>query len=299
MNEPSPTKKKNIVVSAGKYFGEKVADYIIGTFIAAAAITALTFSAVYQEEVKTILSKNWRDILFVAGGFVAGGSVAGVGAALLLRRSPPRQEVVDLWEDLTPVTGLTKFEERNQNSPYMPSQILARPSIASLSVMANGCSKWTRLVPAAEARNKFKRMVDQNRPIQFLASCPIHLSKTGDPAKIAKAIKNAKSLLLLKGIREETGASTASFGIRTYKHTATIRLIIIDGKECVVGHYKEGGDGDSLLTPLLIFECNDEKEWGFGHAFFRLFNSEWHRSSEPTTEEWKEIDVLASQGVSL
>lgn len=208
------------------------------------------------------------------------------------------------WRGLTETTDLSSFTEENKNSRYMPEEILKRNGIRDLAVMGNGCSKWTMYVARQLAITQFSNIRRANSgAIRFLACCPKALSeREGTPSDLAwmkqKAAHNAKSLLQLRDFKRSTEAQGGRFEIRTYKHLATLRLIIINEQQCIVGHYKEDGTGQSFDTPLMVFECVNKKGWGFGHAFRRLFEHEWYRSKEPTEEEWKTMEVLASQLVS-
>jgi hypothetical protein len=199
------------------------------------------------------------------------------------------------WQNIYKDTGLVGFEKKNESSAYMPSQIFERKNVKSLSVMGNGCSKWTRDVPDSKATPKLKQIREKG-PIRFLASCPVKLMKD-HPNRATKAKSNAESLLKLLDYKEQTRNASYPFEIRTYKHLATLRLIILNDAECIVGHYKEEAEGDSRETPLLIFDCKDDDEWGFGHAFQRLFNSEWNRAKEPTSDEWEFMKRLKDKGV--
>ena len=199
------------------------------------------------------------------------------------------------WSELTDVTDLTNFEVENELSPYMPQEILQREAITKLWVMGNGCGKWSRKVTAAVLHAKVKIIRSRgDGEIRFLASCPLELYKTGDEAKKIKAIDNADSLMRLRQLGRQTGGLGGNFQIKTYKHTATLRLILLNDADCIVGHYQEDGIADSLKSPLLVFRRTSENEWGFGHAFHRLFVSEWHRATEPDPGEWTEIEKLAS-----
>jgi hypothetical protein len=228
------------------------------------------------------------------GGWIAAviaisGSALGMAIYAVWRLLPLRG-----WLELTQTTDLVGFERANKDSPYMPSKILEREEITHLWVMGNGCSKWTKLVPHRTAVAKFKQIRRGGGKIRFLASCPVKLNNTGDQAKREKAKKNADSLLVLRKFKSETDSAGGTFEIRTYKHTATLRLIIVDEEECIVGHYTESGIDDSLDTPLLIFSRTNDNPWGFGHAFHRLFDSEWHRAGEPTADEWTQMEQLRS-----
>jgi hypothetical protein len=198
------------------------------------------------------------------------------------------------WRELTETTDLTAFEKANEYSPYMPEKIFERQVITKLWVMGNGCGKWSRKVAASTARAKVREIRGKfGGEIRFLASCPVVLSESDDEAKKIKARLNADSLLRLKQLGEQTGGLGEKFSIRTYKHLATLRLIILNDADCIVGHYKEDGLGNSLETPLMIFRRTNENEWGFGHAFHRLFDHEWRRAKEPTPDEWKKMEQLA------
>jgi hypothetical protein len=197
------------------------------------------------------------------------------------------------WDDLSNITDLTGFEKINKQSAYMPDKILEQQNISSLLVMGNGCSKWTRQPKKdAEIIDAFIRIRRGNGTIRFMASCPIHLSERDHEPNINKERKNAASLLKLREFKDRSKAAGGKFEIRTYKHVATLRLIILNETECIVGHYQEDGNGDSFDTPLLIFHHNHENKWGFGSAFKRMFESEWHRALEPTEDEWRKMMQL-------
>lgn len=200
------------------------------------------------------------------------------------------------WEKLTETTDLIGFAEKNSQSEYMPAKIFERAVVRDLAVMGNGCGKWARSISNAVAREKFRAIQAARGRVRFLASCPIYLSGTGESEKIEKAKKNAKSLLILKEFRDSIVAAGGNFEIKTYKHLATLRLIILDKNECIVGHYQEDGVGESLDTPLLVFKGDEANEWGFKHAFVRLFDSEWHRAVEPTDDEWEAISNISNGG---
>src|SRR4029077_16899949 len=102
------------------------------------------------------------------------------------------------WAELTETTDLTGFEKINRESVFMPIRILDRQNITVLQVLGNGCSKWTMQVGEATAIDSFKRIRQGGGRIQFLASCPIHLSKEPDESKRIKAKRNASSLLKLR-----------------------------------------------------------------------------------------------------
>jgi hypothetical protein len=174
----------------------------------------------------------------------------------------------------------------------MPNKILERDNINFLQVFGNGCSKWTMKVGEATAIDSFKQIRRGGGTVQFLASCPIYLSEISDESKRLKAKKNATSLLKLRDFAERTKSAGGKFTIKTYKHVATLRLIILNETDCILGHYQEDGDGDSLDTPLLLFHHNHENKWGFGSAFKRMFESEWHRATEPTVEDWEKMKQL-------
>jgi hypothetical protein len=198
------------------------------------------------------------------------------------------------WGELTDTTDLTDFEKANEFSPYMPDKIFEREIITKLWVMGNGCGKWSRTVAANIARAKLREIrAKTGGEIRFLASCPIVLSESGDDAKRKKAYLNADSLVRLRKLAEQTGGLSEKFEIRTYEHTATLRLIILNDADCILGHYQEDGLGNSLETPLLIFRRVNKNEWGFGHAFHRLFDHEWRRAKVPSADDWKLIDQLA------
>lgn len=201
------------------------------------------------------------------------------------------------WSELTDVTDLTDFERANEDSPYMPTGIFEHEIITKLWVMGNGCGKWTRKVAPNTARTKLKEIrAKADGQIRFLASCPVYLNQHAEEdlnlsqqvkeAMKIKAKENADSLIRLRGLAEQTGGLGGNFEIKVYKHTATLRLIILNDRDCILGHYKETGLGDSLESPLLIFRRIIDNEWGFGHAFHRLFDHEWRRAKEPTSEEW-------------
>ena len=222
--------------------------------------------------------------------------VLAIGLSFITYRANAHLTRLRKWSGLTGITDLVDFAQSNKSSDYMPAIVLSRDSVKNLSVMGNGCGKWVHKVDGATARQKFRAMRAANGTIRFLASCPIHLALCGDDEIMKKAYKNAESLVELRKRQQGSGGVGGRFEIRTYKHLATLRLIIIDDRECIIGHYQEDGIGDSIDTPLLVFRCNDENEWGFGHAFRRLFESEWNRSSEPTAAEWEEIEKLGKEG---
>jgi len=173
----------------------------------------------------------------------------------------------------------------------MPNKILSRRNVTKLYAMGNGCSKWTR-VSSTAAIDAFLQIRQGGGDIRFLASCPIQLSQLPDEAKRKKAKKNAASLLKLRSFAEQSKFAGGSFEIKTYKHVATLRLIIVNETECIVGHYQEDGDGDSFDTPLLIFNHTYDNRWGFGGAFRRMFDSEWRRAVMPSAEDWKAIEEI-------
>jgi hypothetical protein len=235
-----------------------------------------------------LLGLSWITIV-IASAIVTVAGILIFGGYIFWHLLPLRK-----WANLTRITDLIGFEEVNKNSDYMPREILGRQNIRGLSVMGNGCGKWTREVEHHTAVDAFRRMRSAGGSVRFLASCPIHLNEINDEYKIMKAKKNARSLLLLREFREDTKSSRGTFEIRTYKHVATLRLIILNETDCIVGHYQEDGNADSFDTPLLIFHHSHDNEWGFGGAFRRLFESEWYRATEPTPEEWKKMEELAT-----
>jgi hypothetical protein len=208
------------------------------------------------------------------------------------------------WSELTDATDLTNFERAIEFSPYMPRELFEREAITKLWVMGNGCGKWTRKVEANTARSKIIEIrAKADGQIRFLASCPVHLSqRVKEPSNLSeqakeairiKARENADSLIMLRRLADRTGGLGGNFQIKVYKHTATLRLIILNDQDCIIGHYKETGLGNSLESPLLIFRRIIDNEWGFGHAFHRLFDHEWNRAKEPTDEEWEMMKELA------
>jgi hypothetical protein len=255
---------------------EAVGSLIWGTF---------TFAAGF-ELVNSSVHGDWLPAL---GSFAV--LVLLVTAVLFTIHRNARISFLPNWQKLTEVTDLAGFEERNIESKYMPNKILARPNVIKLFAMGNGCSKWTRIGSTA-AIDSFRQIRKGGGDIRFLASCPIHLSQISDETKRKKAKRNAESLTKLRTFAEQSRSAGGIFEIRTYKHVATLRLIIVNDTECVVGHYQEDGDGDSIETPLLVFNHTNDNRWGFGGAFRRMFDSEWHRATVPTAEEWKKIEEL-------
>jgi hypothetical protein len=262
----------------------KSPDQHLRTF---AWFTASTVAAAIVTAIATALwNLGWLWVLLVAN--IATLSLLSYFAMWIARPLFPLRH----WRTLTETTDLVDYAAANKESEYMPSPILERELIRHLCVMGNGCGKWTRKVAPALARRTFEAIRRRNGSVRFMASCPVNLAATDDARQKAKAIRNAKSLLALRELEKETTQSGGLFEIRTYKHLATLRLIIVNDNECIVGHYQEDGIGDSLDTPLLVFRCNDENDWGFGHAFRRLFESEWNRAVPPSDSEWIEIERL-------
>jgi hypothetical protein len=282
------TDDKNLPKAAKRRLSEAtifVLQSVVRSLIGAAAITV--FIALYA----LARSFSWSEVAIVVAAIVvavAAITLLAIGLYNFFRLRPLAK-----WRELTSITDLTNFEKANKESPFMPIKIFQRDNIRDLSVMGNGCSKWTRKIDKDTAVAKFKKIRNANGSVRFLVSCPIHLSDNSDERMKKKAKWNAKSLTVLREFQSETRDERGKFEIRTYKHLATLRLIILNGEECIVGHYQEEGIGESLLTPLLIFWRNDQNQWGFGHAFRRLFESEWNRAAVPTADEWKTIEELS------
>jgi hypothetical protein len=80
--------------------------------------------------------------------------------------------------------------------------------------------------------------------------------------------------------------------IKIFDHLPQFRLIFIDGKKLVVGHY--GGDQrkESDHTALHVYSI--EGEWSFFHPFREHFDTEWEAAKVP---EWTEIEAIATQSV--
>ncbi len=264
---------KQLAIEELKFY----ARYLVGLPIVSAGVSAgLGFFG----------GLGWIAISIIAS-IVALAAALLVGIYILLHLLPLRN-----WAECTIITDLIGFEKRNVESAFMPSKILERDNISVLQVMGNGCSKWTIPIADAMAVKSFRQIRNGGGEIHFLASCPVYLSELDDRTKIKKAKRNATSLLKLFDFAEKSKAAGGTFEIRTYKHTATLRLIILNESECIVGHYQEDGNADSIDTPLLIFHHNHENKWGFGGAFRRVFESEWHRAQPPTPEEWRKMREL-------
>lgn len=269
-----------------------VSDYIHNAvgYPIAAALAAACWAFISKQSLPVIAT------MAGAASFLAWSIYASF---MVLSTRPLRK-----WKNLTPVTDLIGFEERNEGSCWMPDKILERKDIRDLAVMGNGCSKWTICNDDVEEALVVQKLGEirrqYNDAIRFLASCPKSLSeRTGERDEVLwmrkKAIHNAKSLLKLREFKRRTESSGGRFEIRTYKHLATLRLIVINKVECIVGHYREDGRGQSFDTPLMIFRCMNPTEWGFGHAFSRLFDHEWYRAAEPTDAEWAFMEKLARE----
>jgi len=214
------------------------------------------------------------------------------------RRLGHRQQILEPllhWQDLAKFTDLADYREKNSESEFMPQKIFERPLIKDLAVMGNGCGKWARSVSNDLARTKFRQIQAEKGKVRFLASCPIYLFGCESKEEKDKAVKNAKSLMILKEFHDDLRKLGGTFEIKLYKHLATLRLIIVDENECIVGHYQEDGVGESLDTPLLIFRGSEGGDWGFKHAFLRLFESEWHRARSPDEKEWARIQKIAKE----
>jgi hypothetical protein len=290
---PGSAANRNAAQPIGSSIGNLTKQFLIGS-------VSSIFAAACVAGVSYIWGYSW---FVIAGVFAA---VVAVGLAVLLIIFCI--EILFLrklrkWSDLTDVTDLADFESANQFSPYMPAKIFERENITKLWAMGNGCGKWTRKVAPNMAHAKFLEIrTKSDGDIRFLASCPIYLSQRAkddltlsQQAKEAmkvKACDNADSLIRLRGFAEQTGGLGGNFQIKVYRHTATLRLIILNDRDCIVGHYKETGLGNSLESPLLIFLKMIDNEWGFGHAFHRLFDSEWHRAFELTSEDWNKMKEL-------
>ncbi len=264
---------------AAKRFAWVTSDKAFGVYLALAASFSNYFTAL-----------SWR----VIGGLVVALIVLFVLAKVVLNQRRLKLhnltlEPLSRWAKITDKTDLVDFFEKNSFSEYMPVKIFERIEINDLAVMGNGCGKWTHGISEQKAREKFRQIHANGGCVRFLTSCPIYLHSTAEEKNFKKAKENAESLVTLKKYMDSALQENQRFEVRTYKHVATLRLIILDSKECIVGHYQQDGYGESLDTPLLVFQGVPSKKWGFKNAFQCLFESEWQRASAPTQVEWEAI----------
>lgn len=206
------------------------------------------------------------------------------------------------WKNIEHDTDLVGFSPRNKDSDYHPKKIWSRDDLVSLDVLANGCSKWTREIADSILLDSVQKIVGRDGKIRFIASSPEFLAKMATDQTFLnlhehhgidrdwlnrKARSNASSLNKLLRLKRELGASDDCFDIKTYQHLATLRVIVVNGDECILGHYQKSAAGDSNYSPLLLFRNDRSTEWGFGSGFKRLFDDQWKISERISLQSEK------------
>ncbi|HJR07315.1 MAG TPA: hypothetical protein VJ842_08665 [Pyrinomonadaceae bacterium] len=192
------------------------------------------------------------------------------------------------WVGIQERTGLQGYDPDLSDSPFHPERCL--PTIGkSLSFMGHGASKWTAHVPPLEdmlERIRGERNKNNSKAVvKFLILNPAHEKNTKQQRR-----RIAVSLMNLKFLQNEFPEVLM---IRVFNHLPQFRLIFIDGKKLVVGHYGGEQRKESDNTPLHVYSI--EGEWSFFHPFEEHFNTEWAAAKVP---EWTEIDTIANQPVN-
>lgn len=194
------------------------------------------------------------------------------------------------WATIEGETGLRSFSSSLENSPFHPSKLLIRSDIQSLKALGNGCSKWTSTGDhALELGASHCQAV--NGKLQFLLQHPSALLNRGGAANEKKAKKNAKSALALRELQEKYPDTVE---IKTYRHSAELRITIINEVDVTVGHYAAGAGGDSNKTPLLNFRDDKSNGWSFARAFVQHFDAEWKEAELIT--DWALIAAISRRG---
>lgn len=205
------------------------------------------------------------------------------------------------WNRIEEATELVDFTDRHLQSDYAPKAIAERENLSSLRVLGNGCSKWTATIPAVVRVAMAKQISNNDGYIKFIASCPVFLNAMANDQEFlekyeplglsvdwlrAKSRKNAQSILKLRETRIDACLTEEEFQIRTYKSLASLRIVIVNEQEYIVGHYQESATADSKDSPLIVFARDPLNDWGFGAGFSRVFEEVWLDSERPTDEEW-------------
>lgn len=197
-----------------------------------------------------------------------------------------RLEPLEKWVEIESVTDLIDFSRTLLNSEWHPKNLLNYPTLHSIKALGNGCSKWTSS-GMHDLKTAARNCERAQKHIQFLLQNPISL-KTTNPKK---AIENARSALILKGLQDDFPNVVQ---IKTYDHSAELRITIINNTKVHLGHYAAGNNGNSNDTPILFFHDANENAWSFAKAFIRHFDAEWMAGREIT--DWNTIELIAKKG---
>jgi hypothetical protein len=186
------------------------------------------------------------------------------------------------WEGIESATGLCEFEPQLDESDEHPRASLDRINISFL-FMGNGGSKWTREEP--KMRKMLEKVGNASREARMLLLDPdsdvcIEASKDQHQGnRSVEPIKIIRSLQCLHKLR----ADYPHLEFRLYDHTPFFRLVFVDGRVAIVGHYKQY-HADSAYTPLVLWESHPGG-WSFYWAFKKYFDAEWDAGQTITTEK--------------
>lgn len=206
------------------------------------------------------------------------------------RADVERLSALKTWIDVEKITGLQSFSPSLQSSVFHPETLLKRIDIQSLRALGNGCSKWTSSGEHS-LRLAANKCQAARRKLQFLLQHPEALVNRGGNANAQKAVDNAKSALILRGLQK---LYPDTVEIKTYKHTAELRITILNETDVTVGHYAAGAGGNSNETPLLNFHDDKKNRWSFARAFMQHFEAEWCDATVLT--DWAPIEKIANGG---
>lgn len=177
------------------------------------------------------------------------------------------------------VTGLIAFYEKLEDSPYYPDKCL--PAINShLDFMGNGASKWTYRISEEILENAIKKIEGNNGKARFLILNPFskHVKDEENRRKIIRSLRRLRDIRRLLSNKN-------SLEIKVFDHVPQFRLIFIDKRKLVIGHYGGENKGDSKNSPLLEFGDNS---WSFYHAFCEYFDKQWNSIKKGV--DWNKVD---------
>ncbi len=259
--------------------GRAVVPGVIGTAIYAGIVAFAN----------TILKQDLPLLAWVAFAIMG---LTMLGALAIQRQERRRLEDELLkWEGVEKYTGLSEFEPELNSSDEHPRAQLDKIRF-SLDFMGNGGSKWSReeekmramLVQVGNSGKKARMLLlHPSSKVCREASEQRHGNPTVLPMKIVD------SLRVLDRLRGEF----KHLKIRTYEHTPYFRLVFVDERTVIVGHYKQYRE-DSDNTPLLVWEA--ECDWSFYYAFSKYFESEWGTGKDISTKEVNELAARFENG---